>query len=197
MATKKTEAKTELERIYVIPLLKEWSKVPRYKRAKKAIRAIREFIVRHMKIRDRDLNKVRINKYVNEEIWFRGIKKPPHKIKVKAIKEGDIVRVELVDFKDKLKFKKAREERIIKTSEERKKEKLARKAAEEAAKPEEVKEEKKGEKSEAEIKEEKEKAKAGEEAATKITELQHKEQKHKAIEKIKQPKHQFRKALEK
>jgi large subunit ribosomal protein L31e len=186
---KKTEIKPELERIYVIPLLKEWSKVPRYKRAKKAIRGIREFIVRHMKIRSRDLTKVRIDKFLNEEIWFRGIKKPPHKIKVKAIKEGDIVRVELVDFKDKLKFKKAREEKIIQTSEEKKKEKLAKKAVAEETSPE-------VEKGEEGKSEKEEKAKASE-AATRITETQHKAPKYKTNTKIKQPKHQFRKALEK
>src|SRR3989344_5088093 len=172
MAKAKTETKQE-ERIYVIPLLKEWSKVPRYKRSKKAIKAIREFLVRHMKIRDRDLNKIRIDKFVNEEVWFRGIKKPPKKIKIKAIKEGDIVRVYLVDFKDKLKFKKAREERGSKTAEEKKKEKT-----------------------EDEIKEEKEKARAGSEAGAKIAERQAKQMKHQTQQQ-KGPKHQQRKALAK
>jgi len=189
MAKAKTETKQE-ERIYVIPLLKEWSKVPRYKRSKKAIKAIREFLVRHMKIRDRDLNKIRIDKFVNEEVWFRGIKKPPKKIKIKAIKEGDIVRVYLVDFKDKLKFKKAREERGSKTAEEKKKDKEAKKAAVEKT------EEEKKEKTEDEIKEEKEKARAGAEAGAKIAERQAKQMKHQTQQQ-KGPKHQQRKALAK
>ena len=108
MAEKQTD---KFEREYVIPLRAEWSKTPRYKRANKAIRAIKEFLVRHMKVYDRDLNKIKIDKYLNEEIWFRGIKKPPAKIKVRAIKNGEIVRVELFALPDKLKFKKAREEK--------------------------------------------------------------------------------------
>jgi len=65
-----------------------------------------------MRIYDRDLDNIKLSKFVNEFIWARGIKNPPHKIKVKAIKQGEIVRVELVDMPDKLKFKKAREEKI-------------------------------------------------------------------------------------
>ena len=85
----------KIEREYIIPLRREWSKVPRYKKANRAIKAIKKFLARHMKIRDRDLDKIKIDKYLNEEIWFRGIRKPPHKIKVKAVKDGEIVRVEL------------------------------------------------------------------------------------------------------
>ena len=110
---KKTETKTEkLEREYVIPLRSKYQHVPRYKKTPKAIKTIKEFLARHMKIRDRDLNKIKLDKFLNEFVWLRGIKKPPMKIKVKAIKEGDIVRAELVDFPDKLKFKKLKEEKI-------------------------------------------------------------------------------------
>ncbi len=117
--TKKPETKTEqTEREYIIPLRVEWRKVPRYKRAAKAIKAIREFLVRHMKIYDKDLNKIKIDKYLNEFVWIRGIKKPPHKIKVKAIRNKENIKVELVDFPDKLKFKKLREEKKEKKAEE-------------------------------------------------------------------------------
>ncbi len=54
---KKPETKIEkIEREYIIPLRIKWKKVPRYKRANKAIKAIKEFLVRHMKIRNKDLN---------------------------------------------------------------------------------------------------------------------------------------------
>jgi len=109
--TKKKELTPKLEREYIIPLREKYRHVPRYKKTPKAIKTIKEFLVRHMKIRDRDLNKIKIDKYLNEAVWTRGIKKPPMKIKVKAIKEGDIVRVELVDYSDKLKFKKLRHEK--------------------------------------------------------------------------------------
>lgn len=97
-----------IEREYVIPLRIKWKNVPRYKKTNKAIRTIKEFLVRHMKIRDRDLNKIKIDKLLNEFVWFRGIRRPPAKVKVKAIKEGDKVRVELFELTRDLKFKKIR-----------------------------------------------------------------------------------------
>ena len=47
----------KLEREYVIPLRVQWKKVPRYKRAAKATKAIKEFLAKHMKVKDRDINK--------------------------------------------------------------------------------------------------------------------------------------------
>jgi len=139
---KKTETKTDkVEREYVIPLRKETLKVPRYRKAEKAIKAIKEFLVQHMKIYDRDLNKIRIDKYVNEQVWHRGIRKPPAKIKIKAIKENDIVRVELVDYPDKLKFKKLREEKVLKEGEEKAKKKKVEAKVEEKPEGEEAKKE--------------------------------------------------------
>lgn len=129
MAKQETKTAERIEREYIIPLRKEINKVPRYRKTEKAIKAIKEFLVRHMKIYDRDLKKIKIDKYLNEEMWRRGIKNPVVKIKVKAIKEKDkngkeIVRVELAQFSEKLKFKKAREERIIEKSKEKKKKKV-------------------------------------------------------------------------
>ena len=120
---KKTETKTEkVEREYVIPLRYKGRAVPRYKKTPKAIKTIKEFLARHMKIKDRDLGKIKLDKYLNEQMWIRGIKRPPAKIKVKAVKENDVVRVELIDYSTKLKFKKLREERIKKAAEEVEKE---------------------------------------------------------------------------
>jgi len=112
MAEKKSE-KTEQE--YVIPLRGKCQHVARYKKTPKAIKSVKEFIARHMKIYDKDLNKIKLDKNVNEFLWARGIKNPPHQIKVKAKKNSDgIVQVELVDLPNKLKFKKLREEKIAK-----------------------------------------------------------------------------------
>src|SRR3989338_1558877 len=111
------ETKTDkIEREYVIHLRKEWMKVPRYKRVNKSVKAVKEFIARHMKVYDRDLKKIKIDRYLNEELWFRGIKKPPHKIKVKAVREGEIVKVELAEMPEKLKFKKLKEEKKLQAS---------------------------------------------------------------------------------
>ncbi len=109
---KKTEGKAELEREYIVPLRKGFLNVPHYRRAKKAVKTLKEFMVRHMNIRDGDTRKVKINIHLNNEIWFRGIKKPLTKIKVKAKKIGGIVYVELADVPKVVKFKMAREEKV-------------------------------------------------------------------------------------
>ncbi len=91
---KKEEKKAKLERTYNVPLRKEWLKAPMYKRSKKAVKALKEFMAKHMKA---DFDKVKIGKYVNEFIWKHGIKNPPHHVKVDATKddEGNVF-VELV-----------------------------------------------------------------------------------------------------
>lgn len=82
----------ELERMYTIPLRREWLKSPRYRRAKKAVSAVRKFLVRHMKSED-----VLLGKYLNLEIWKHGMRNPPHKIRVNVKKdEKGVVRAELV-----------------------------------------------------------------------------------------------------
>lgn len=103
--TTKTNA---LEREYTIPLRKEWTKVPRYKRTSKSVKAIKEFIARHMKVPNRDLDKVKVDSYLNNEVWFRGSAKPPAKITVKAIKSGDIVKVTFVSDPEHVKFARQR-----------------------------------------------------------------------------------------
>ncbi len=88
------------ERVYTIPLRKEFMKAPSYKRSKKAISAIRKFLTRHMKA-----DEVKIGKYLNLEIFKHGRKNPPPRVKVKAIKdkvkikdkEIEVVKVELID----------------------------------------------------------------------------------------------------
>ena len=198
MAKKETKAPTEkIEREYIIPVRKQVRVVPRYKNANKAIKTIKEFLARHMKIRDRDLDKIKLDRFLNEAVWARGIKKPPMKIKVRAVKENGIVRAYLVDMPDKLKFKKIREDKIEKASADaiQKKKTLMEKAKESvtgttpAAKPEEQTEEEK--------KEEKEKAASGAEATAKMEKAAAKQIKHSAGGKTKEPKRPQRKALAK
>lgn len=81
----------KLERVYNIPIRKEWLRAPSYKRAKRAISAVRMFLQRHMKSED-----VRLGAHINHNIWQRGIKHPPHHVKVTAIKDdSNVVRAEL------------------------------------------------------------------------------------------------------
>src|SRR3989344_2950289 len=111
----------ELEREYVIPLRKGFLKAPRYRRAKKAIKIIREFLVRHMRVAERDIKNVKIDMYLNNEVWFRGIKKPMNKIKVKAVKRNGIVYVELADIPEHVKFLMEKEKKAKETAEKSKK----------------------------------------------------------------------------
>lgn len=203
---KKKEAKTEkIEREYIIPLRKKVKIVPRYKKTNKAVRTIKEFLVRHMKIRDRDLKKVKIDKYLNEYLWNRGIRHPPIRIKVKAVKEGDVVRAELAESEipTKIKFKKLREEKITKKAKEiiESKKGLMERAKESFTKPAETKEKAGSEITEPEKtedkKEEKEREKVGIEATQMLEKEMAKQSKHKEKMHPKEPKHQFRQALEK
>jgi len=82
------------ERVYTIPLGRAWIG-PRQKRAPRAVRLLRAFILRHMKI---DEESLRISNEVNEHIWRRGIQKPPRKIRVRATKDSEgIVTVRLAE----------------------------------------------------------------------------------------------------
>ncbi len=167
MAKKSAEPKIILEREYTVPLRKKWLKVPSYKRAPKAVKTLRKFIARHMKLYDDDLRKVKIDQNLNNEIRFRGIKKPPAKIKVKAIKYDDnTIKVRLIQIPDKLKFKKTRDE---KKKLEIKKKVQERKAERKQAEPQEKQEE---------STEAKEKEASAKEESLKISEQQAKQLKH-------------------
>lgn len=75
----------EEEHIFTVPLSK-CKNIPRTKRAKVAIKTIKSFIGSHMKVPESD---VWVDASVNDSIWTRGMKKPPSKIRVKAIKFED------------------------------------------------------------------------------------------------------------
>ncbi len=83
-----------VERTYTIPLRKEWLKAVKYQRAKKAVRAIREFLARHMKV---EMENVKLGKYLNLVLWSHGIKSPPSKVRVNVVKDDKgVVMAELV-----------------------------------------------------------------------------------------------------
>ena len=82
------------ERIYTVPLSRAWIG-PRNKRAPRAIRILRKFIMRHMKI---DEDSLKISNEVNERVWSRGIQKPPRKIRIRAVKNSEgIVTIRLAE----------------------------------------------------------------------------------------------------
>jgi len=92
---KKREAEEEWveEKIYTIPLGRAWIS-PRKKRAPKAIRLVKAFVQRHMKLKleageEEEAERLVISDEVNRRIWSRGIEKPPRKIRVRAAKDKE------------------------------------------------------------------------------------------------------------
>ena len=170
-----------MEREYIIPLRRVWRNVPQYERTGKAIKAIKIFIAKHMKVTDRDVKNVKLDVYFNNEIWFRGRANPPAKIKVKAKKDGELVHVSFAEtpkFVERLKkqhskLHKATDKPIEKSTEEKKEDSRT-----EEQKTEEV-----------------EKEKSTAEAGMKEAKLQAKTDKH--VTKVEKAKHPQRMALKK
>jgi large subunit ribosomal protein L31e len=85
------------ERIYTVPLGKAWI-MPPNKRTPRAVRMLRIFMVKHMKLethkeeeteKEEELPQLVISNEVNEKMWARGIEKPPRKIRVRAEKDKE------------------------------------------------------------------------------------------------------------
>lgn len=86
------------ERIYTVPLRKAWI-VPPNKRAPKAMRLIKAFVTKHMKLdagreeideeAEEEQRRLLISNEVNERIWRRGIEKPPRRVRIRAAKDKE------------------------------------------------------------------------------------------------------------
>ena len=87
----KKEIIPSLERIFTIPLRREYQKAPNWQRTEKAVIAVKDFLQKHMKS-----DQIKIGTSVNELLWKHGIKNPPHHVKVVATKDKDgVVKAEL------------------------------------------------------------------------------------------------------
>ena len=87
-----------IESIFTIPFYPQLNKTAAYKRTPKAVRMLKAFIVKHTKA-----DFVVITNELNEFLWERGIRKPPRKVKVRAIvetiEEEKIATIELIHEK--------------------------------------------------------------------------------------------------
>lgn len=111
---KQSQAQSQgFERVYIVPLRREFLKVPKYKRAKKAVTALKEFLKKHVK------KDVKIKKELNEYLWSKGIKNPPHKVKIKVFEEKNILYANLFTVKEKEKKEKAKITEKVKKYEEK------------------------------------------------------------------------------
>ncbi len=96
---KKQEKEKLLERTYNVPLRKGTRLAPNWRRTKKAVSVLREFLAKHMKS-----DNIKLSKELNEKLWQHGIKNPPHHVKVNAVKdEKGEVKVELFGQEEKSK----------------------------------------------------------------------------------------------
>jgi len=118
MADEKAEKKDERE--YIVPLRKGCDKTPYYRRTKRAIRVLKLFIIRHMKIYDKDMNKVKVElaempaeiKFRMEKEKKRFIEKPKEeKAEDKAKEEKKEEVKEDIGEKDKVEDKAKEEEK--------------------------------------------------------------------------------------
>lgn len=97
---KKEELEEDIveERFYTIPLRRAWIMPPK-QRAPRAMRIIRSFVEKHMKIgvtkeaeeetEEEKEERLIISAELNEKVWLRGIKRPPRRIKVRVVKDSE------------------------------------------------------------------------------------------------------------
>ena len=87
-----------IESIFTIPFYPKLNKTAPYKRTPKAVRMLKAFIIKHTKA-----DFIVITNELNEYLWERGIRKPPRKVKVRAIvetiEEEKIATIELIHEK--------------------------------------------------------------------------------------------------
>ena len=122
------------ERIMIVPLRREFLKAPQYRRTKKAVNALRQFIAKHTKV---SLDNVKLGKFLNNKMWENGIQNPPHKVKITVVKDDKgIVMAELFGTK----VKKAEEKKSSKKATSKTEEKQeSKESVKEDAKVEEKK----------------------------------------------------------
>ncbi|HIG04013.1 MAG TPA: 50S ribosomal protein L31e [Candidatus Poseidoniales archaeon] len=77
----------------VVPLRGAWN-ITRYKRAPRAIKIIRNEVIRHLKVQEDE--EIYIDPSVNEHIWANGIENPPRKVRVQVTRfEEDEIPIEV------------------------------------------------------------------------------------------------------
>lgn len=138
-------------RKYVIPLTRDGLKAPFTERSKRAVVTIKKFVEKHTRV---EKGKVIIGTELNRELWKRGIKKPPKKVKVfvQRLKdnkvfvnlEGAPMKVE--KKKDEKKEKKKEEKSLEELTKEGKKPEKEKKKKEKKSKKKPSKPKKKKEK---------------------------------------------------
>lgn len=84
------------ERTYTVPLRSGFRNAPKYKRSNKAMRTLKAFVAKHMKV---DIENVRIGQHLNDRIWENGIRNPPPRVTINVKTEDGKAFAELEDKK--------------------------------------------------------------------------------------------------
>ncbi|MCX8162933.1 MAG: 50S ribosomal protein L31e [Candidatus Micrarchaeota archaeon] len=123
------EKKAEkIERVYTFNLSKAFKTV-RQKRAKRAVKLLKEKVARHLKTTPEN---VKLSNALNSYLFSKSMKNPPKKVKIRAIKEEKILRVYLFDEKiGQKEEKKEKKEKNVQANKEQKEEKKEEKKPEE------------------------------------------------------------------
>ena len=69
-------------KVYTIPLRREFQKAPYKRKTNKAVRALKQYVVKHTKC-----DVVLVGEELNEHLWSRGITNPPAKVQVEITTE--------------------------------------------------------------------------------------------------------------
>ena len=163
------------ERIYTVPLGDAYEAV-RKRRAPRAVRILKEFIVKNMKAKD---ERILLSNALNSYIWGNSIQKPPRRVKVRLIKDTEKISAYLADEKieekkeepkkseEKKEEPKKAEEKKEEPKKERKKKEVKKKAEPKKDKKKEEKKKEVKKKPEPKEEEKKEEPKKEEKAAEK------------------------------
>jgi len=79
------ETDESITRVYTIRLGKAWG-TPQYRRTDRVLNMIKEFAKKHMKT-----DKIKIEQDLNRYIWRKGKTNPPRTVRVRMIREDDVV----------------------------------------------------------------------------------------------------------
>jgi len=78
------------EKFLTLNLRKLIVKKQNWRRSEAAVLILKRLLKRHLKT-----DKIKISQALNNLIWKKGMKRPKTKIKVKAVKEGEVYKVDL------------------------------------------------------------------------------------------------------
>lgn len=108
MAEKGSKERPAEERLFTVPLRREWLKASMNRRAGRSVAAIGGYLSRHMKVPE---GNIRISAGINDALWIRGAGKPPARVRLKAsLDASGILRAGLPDEKPPEKEEKGKKE---------------------------------------------------------------------------------------